>query len=281
MRANLAELLSGLQPACPPVAPCQHIQLWGGGCSPWIGGSSRQEGDAEGAVPAPCHHLPLGLCYCSKRHHRAQLDAAPSPAPAGFSSCTAPLQGWHCTSPTPALAPVSLGPMPAGDTSSPALSQPPAPGAGGDACPLCACCPGHGAVLELLPRSTGHLDFCQRVRWHWQAAACSSSLGLCPGLSARSSPQVTPALLFIPVGRQAHGQARVLQLMAPAAAMSQELLPGGGHSAVLSPSGHPGHSAMHALVLALTRSPGVLQGPAVPGLLQHRRDAVPTPPLPW
>lgn len=180
---------------------------------------------------------------------------------------------WHQT--------VSLGPMPAGDTSSPALSQPPAPGAGGDACPLCACCPGHGAVLELLPRSTGHLDFCQRVRWHWQAAACSSSLGLCPGLSARSSPQVTPALLFIPVGRQAHGQARVLQLMAPAAAMSQELLPGGGHSAVLSPSGHPGHSAMHALVLALTRSPGVLQGPAVPGLLQHRRDAVPTPPLPW
>lgn len=166
----------------------------------------------------------------------------------------------------------------------PAKSQPPAPGAGqeqGDACLLCASCPGHGAVLELLPRSTGHLDFCQRVRWHWLAAACSSSLGLCPGLSARSSPQVTPALLCIPVGRQAHGQARVPQLIAPAAAVLQELLPGGGHSAVLSPSGHPGHSAMHALVLALTRSPGVLQGPAVPGSLQHGRGAVPTPTPPW
>lgn len=117
----------------------------------------------------------------------------------------------------------------------------------GGSCLLCSRCPGRGAAP---PRSTGHLDFRQSVRGRWLAAASSSSLGLCPGLSARSSPGVTPALLCYPAGWQAHGQARVPQLTAPAAAISQKLLAGGGHSTVLSRSGHPGDSAACALVLA-------------------------------
>lgn len=58
------------------------------------------------------------------------------------------------------------------------------------------------------------------------------------------------SLLCYPAGWQAHGHARVPQLTAPAAAIPQKLLAGGGHSTVLSRSGHPGDPATCALVLA-------------------------------
>lgn len=97
-----------------------------GGCSPWIGGSGRQGGDAEGAAPSPCHHLPLGLCCCCKRHHRAQLDAVPTPAqlqPAPPPALPLHRVGAACPLPLLRHRTVPLGPMPAGGTSSPASVQ--------------------------------------------------------------------------------------------------------------------------------------------------------------
>lgn len=193
----------------PPAAPCKgqlgsltasgHGEPCPGscGCSPCPGGSRGRGGCCGGSPgptlpPVPRFLLPPRLAA-----------GTPSPGLAAASSRTAPPQGW-----APARHRAALpGPAPgsAGGTSSPVLGtapggsgQVPAPAAGAGAgrsgaAPACSAQGAHAVGLPP-PRSTGHLDFRQSVRGRGLAAASSSSLGLCPGLSARSSPGVTSVL---------------------------------------------------------------------------------------